>query len=257
MYNPFDFSGKKFILTGGTSGIGKATAIQLAQQGAGVFFLGRNEKKMWETISSLPGTGHDYAPVDFQEKADLKPAFDRAVSDGKAIDGIVHCAAIADVQPLAAISEEKVFNSMRVNLVSFIEMVKLYSKRKYHAENGSIVGISSTSALYPEKGNAIYAATKASMNAVLQSFAKELTAKGIRINAVLPACVDTPMLRNSDQASDLVSSEDSSIKRTRQLLGISQPEDIASVILFLLSDASRVITGRTIFADGGDINFNV
>ena len=256
MYNPFDFSGKKVMITGGTSGIGRATAIQLAEQGAAVFFLGRSEEKIKETIAALPGTGHGYALADLQEKADFRPAFDLAVSDGKAIDGIVHCAAIADVQPLAAITEEKVFTSMRVNLVSFMELVKLYSRRRYHAETGSVVGISSTSALYPEKGNAIYVATKAAMNAALQSFARELAGKGIRINAVLPACVDTPMLRKSDSASSAVNTENNAKSRSRQLLGISKPEEIASVILFLLSDASRVITGRTIFADGGDIDFN-
>ncbi len=252
MYNPFDFSGKRYIVTGGTSGIGYCVAKQLSNQGARLFLIGRNENKLNNVISELEGDGHRYFVTDLSKENDYTGVFDEIVSDGTKPDGFVYCAAIADVEPLNSITESRFYDSMKTNLFSFVEMIKVYSKKKYHNIGSSIVGISSTSALYPEKCNSMYVATKASMNAVVKSLARELCQKDIRINTVMPAFVDTRMLRTADDECRQMGIE---VIHNRQLLGVSHPEDVANVIMFLLSDSSSVITGREIFADGGDLNF--
>ena len=252
MYNPFDFTGRKYIITGGTSGIGRSTAELLSKQGAKIHLVGRSEDKMHDVLNILPGGGHRCSVADLGTETDYIRVLEEAISDGVKANGIVYSAAIADVEPLRSITEERLNNSMKLNFFSFVEMVKTFSKKKYHSEHSSIVGVSSTSAIYPDKGNSIYVATKAALNATVQSLARELCEKSIRINTVLPAFVDTRMLREADDECRQMGLE---VVHNRQLLGVSKPEDIAQVIMFLLSDSSRVITGRAIFADGGDLNF--
>lgn len=252
MWNPYDFSGKRYIITGATSGIGRATALRLAEQGAEVIILARNEEKMKETLSILPGDGHLGYVKDFSSCDGYKEIFDSIVSDKGKIDGIVYSAGMAKILPIGHLNKKNMDESMSVNLYSFVEMVSLYSKKKYHAEKGSIVGVSSISVQYPQKCQGIYVATKAAMNAMVTSMAMELAERGIRINTVMPSSTNTQMLKEAfenkteDQVKDALG---------QQVLGLIQPEDVADIILFLLSDASRMITGREIFADGGYINF--
>ncbi len=251
MWNPFDFSNKRFIVTGATSGIGKATAIRLSEQGAEVCILGRNENKLQDTLRHLSGDGHRCYKKDFSECGGYKEIFDDIVKDGHKIDGIVYCAGIAKILPVSMLNKTNMDESMTVNLYSFAEMSGLLSKKKYH-NHASIVGVSSISVRYPQKCQGIYVATKSAMNTLVTAMSIELAEKNIRINTVMPSSVNTKMLeealenKTDDQIQEAVA---------RQLLGLEEPEDIADIILFLLSDASRMITGREIYADGGYVNF--
>lgn len=251
MWNPYDFTGKRFVVTGATSGMGKATAIKLAEQGAEVCLLARNEEKLRATLSLLSGKGHRYYEKDFSESEGYKEIFDDIVSDGHKIDGIVHCAGIAKILPINFLSKKTMDESMTVNLYSFVEMVSLLSKKKYH-DKASVVGVSSISVLYPQKCQGIYVATKSAMNTMVMSMAIELSEKNIRINTIMPSSTNTQMLKEA-----IVNKTDDQIDELlkRQILGLIEPEDIADIILFLLSDASRMITGRAIYADGGFVNF--
>ena len=139
--------------------------------------------------------------------------------------------------------------SFRDNLYSFVEMVSVLSKKKYH-DKMSVVGISSVATVYPSKCQSVYVATKAAMNTIVSSMAIELAEKNIRINTVMPGSTKTRMLREA--YADL-SDEELSALFHNQILGLIEPEDIANVIMFLLSDASRIITGRSIYADAGTI----
>lgn len=251
MWNPYDFKGKRIIVTGATSGIGKATAIRLSQQGAEVCVFARNKEKMQNVLEQLQGTGHRCYQKDFSEAGDYREIFDDIVADGHKIDGLVHCAGMAKILPVGMLSKKNMDESMTVNLYSFVEMVSLLSKKKYH-ERASVVGVSSISTIYPQKCQSIYVATKAAMNTIVTSMAMELAEKEIRINTVMPSSTNTEMLQEAfenkteKQINDILS---------QQVLGLIEPEDVADVILFLLSDASRIITGREIYADGGFIKF--
>ena len=250
MWNPYDFTGKKIIVTGATSGIGKATAIKLAEQGAELCLLGRNIDKLKGVTDALEGTGHRYYVKDFSEPGNYKEIFDDIVSDGKKIDGMVYAAGIAKILPINAVSSKSYEESMQVNYYSFVEMISLLSKKKYH-DSASVVAVSSISVLYPKKCQGLYVSTKSALNSMVQSLALELVEKNIRINTVMPASTNTNMLQ---EAIDNQSQEDVDKDIRKQILGLAEPEDVANVIIFLLSDAARIITGRSIFADAGYIN---
>lgn len=251
MWNPFDFTGKRIIVTGATSGMGKATAIKLAQQGAEICLLARNLDKINETLGLMHGSGHKYYIKDFSEPGGYKEIFDSIVSDGHKIDGLVHCAGIAKILPISMLSKKTMDESMTTNFYSYVEMVSLLSKKKYH-DKASVVGISSISTLYPQKCQGIYVATKSAMNTITTAMAIELAEKGIRINTVMPSSTNTQMLK---EAFENKTEEQIKESIEQQVLGLTEPEDIADIIMFLLSDASRMITGREIYADGGYINF--
>ncbi len=251
MWNPYDFTGKRVILTGATSGIGKATAIKLSQQGAEVCMLARNLDKLNETLSMMCGTGHRCYQKDFSEAGGYKEIFDDIVSDGHKIDSMVYCAGMAKILPINLLNKQTIDESMTVNLYSFVEMVSILSKKKYH-EKTSIVGVSSISTLYPQKCQGVYVATKSAMNSMVTAMALELTQKNIRINTVMPSSTNTQMLK---EAIDGKSDEEIKHLMNKQVLGLAEPEDVADIILFLLSDASRMITGRAIYADAGYFNF--
>ena len=146
MWNPYDFTNKKFVVTGASSGIGRATAIKLAQQGAEVHMVSRNVEKMRETIESMPGQGHRYYQKDLSETGNYKQLLDEIIEDGHKIDGLVYCAGMAKILPISMLSKNTMDESMSTNLYSFVEMVSLLSKKKYH-DKASIVGVSSISTL--------------------------------------------------------------------------------------------------------------
>lgn len=251
MWNPYDFTNKKIVVAGATSGIGKATAIRLSAQGAQVCLLGRDQKKLDEVMNALEGSSHQCYVADFSKDMGLKGIFDDIVSDGTKIDGIVYTAGIAKILPVTQLKKSSMEESMTVNFYSFVEMVSLFSRKKYH-NNASIVGVSSISVLYPQKCQGLYVATKSAMNAMVSSLALELAGKHIRINTVMPSSTNTKMLEEAF-ANMSEAAQDHSIQK--QILGLSEPEDIADIILFLLSEASRMITGRQIYADAGYLNF--
>lgn len=251
MWNPFDFTGKKIVVTGASSGIGRAAAIKLSQQGAAVFLIGRDKTRLEETVSFMSGEGNRYYVKDLSEDGGIKEIYDDIVSDGSKIDGLVYCAGITKVVPVSMLGKKAMDESMTVNLYSFAEMAGLLSKKKYH-NRSSIVGISSIAARYPQKCQGVYVAAKAAMNAMVSSMAIELAEKDIRINSVMPGSVNTEMLKTAFEDK---TDEEKSRALSCQVLGLSEPDDIANVVMFLLSDASRMITGREIYADGGYLHF--
>lgn len=247
MKNPFDFTGKKIAVTGASSGIGRSTAIMLSEQGAHVVLISRNQQKLEETLSMMQGEGHQIFAVNLGETEDMTNLFNMIVADGKKLNGIVHCAGVSKVLPLSMITRPRLEESMNLNLYALIEMARLFTKKKYH-EDGSIVAVSSIVVDMPSKCQTIYASTKAALNVAVKTLAMELADKDIRINCVVPASTDTPMMQNAKQE---MSEELFNRKMDTQLLGVTKPEDVASAILFLLSDASCAITGRALYTDGG------
>ena len=196
MWNPFDFSNKKIIVTGATSGIGRETALMLARQGAQVILLARNFSKMQETVGQMQGFGHRCYKKDFLEPGGYNEIYDDIVSDGRKIDGLVHCAGISKVLPVGFLNHMTIEESMMVNFYSFVEMVSLLSKNKYHNQ-ASVVGLSSIATVYPSKCQSTYVATKSALNAICSSMAIELANKGIRINTVMPGSTKTRMLQEA------------------------------------------------------------
>lgn len=250
MYNPFDFTEKKILVTGASSGIGQTLSIALSKQGATVAMIARNEDKINDTLSKMEGNNHIKICVDLSQNKDLTEEFKTIVSDGKKLDGLVHCAGISSVESIQMLSSKRIDAQMHVNYYAFLELVRLFSKKKY-SNGGSIVGISSIAAVSPGKCQTIYSATKAAMNASIESLAPELAPKNIRINTVMPGFVKTPMFDSAFNIDYTGSNDIVNETLEHQLLGASSPYEIANACMFLLSDASSCITGRALHADGG------
>ena len=239
----FTLTGRKVLVTGASSGIGQATAIYLSQLNAICVLTGRDEKRLNETLEKLSGKGHSALSMDLAEEEDLTRLFDFAVADGKKLNGLVHSAGASKIIPILLLKRPMLEQEMRINYFAFMELVRLFAKNKY-ASGGSIVGISSIAATQPEKGQTNYTASKAAMIAATQALAIELAPKKIRINTILPGCVQTRM-------ADYFEEDELNAIMKRQLLGMIQPEDVAKMCAFLVSDMSKFSTGRQFYMDGG------
>ncbi len=239
-----DFTGKKIMVVGGASGIGRQTAIQLAELGAKVVLVDRDAERLKVVRDELQNPSeHIVLCYDVKDVAGAKGVFDQSTEDGAKLNGLVYCAGIAKAVPLRIMSEAEYNNIFSINYFGFINMVSIYSKKRYNA-GGNIVGISAVNAHNPQKCMTLYAASKAAIEASVKTMAIELADQNIRINAVIPGAVATPMSDgvNKDTLSSIVS---------HQLLGIQSPEQLADYIVFLVSDRSSAVTGRSLYADGG------
>lgn len=249
MKNVIDLTGKKIIVTGASMGIGREVAKLLSQVGAQVVLVARNEEKLKETLLLLEkGENHFFQCCDLSQINTLEKLIsDIVIYDKKKLDGCVHCAGLSKMLPLNMINYEIEDQMMRINYYAFVELTKEYSKKKNN-NGGSIVGISSTASANGEMCQTVYTATKGALDAVLRPLSKELLRKEIRINSVRPGLTQTDM---GDELSMLTGKDINAELASTQLQGMVQPIDVANAVAFLLSDASRFITGRSIFVDGG------
>ncbi len=249
MINPMDLTGKKIIVTGASSGIGKGIAIYLSRLGANLIILGRNEDTLKETKDVLESGKHEYFIVDLNNPGEIEGVMKKACHDGEKLNGIVYSAGISRTIPLQYVKQSDLQDIMTVNFFSFIEMAKHFSKRKYNDNGGSIVAISSISGKVGAKGLAAYCASKGAMDSAIRAMALDLASKNIRINSIAPGMIDTPIYEG---LKDIVNNKDFETELfKRQVLGVGTPEDIAHAAAFLLSDSSRFVTGTSIAVDGG------
>ena len=242
MDNFLKLGGKRVLVTGASSGIGKATAIALSEQGAKVIIIGRRENELNNTYQQLYGDGHVMIVADLTEFDRYTEIFKLATQQGK-LDGLVHCAGLAKPVPAKMVSEKMIKETFDVNFVAFMELVKHFIKRK-NSERGSIVAVSSYLANRPHMCMSIYAASKGALDSAVKSLAYEFLDKNYRVNTVVPGWVETPMVTDSAKVYETNVVEEPS-------LGVAQPSDIANAILFLISDVSRYVTGRSYYVDGG------
>lgn len=248
MLNPLDLTGKKILVTGAAGGIGQATAVYLSRLGARLVIVDRLDEALDITLHKLDGSSHQHFVVDLSDMPSIPKFIKESVElDGHKFSGFVHCAGGGKIIPLRAISTEALKDAMQVNFFAFIEIVKNITLKKYFTE-GSIVGISSYAAMEGEMGNTAYSAAKAAMDASVRTLSFELAEKNIRINSVRPGMIETDATKRYQQSMD---PEQFEALVSRQLFGLGKPDDIAAMCAFLLSDASRFLTGRNIYMDGG------
>lgn len=244
------FKDKSFLVTGASSGIGRALSQDIAAKGGRVVLIGRNKEKLNETVASMKNPeihiAISYDLTDFEHYMDI---FGRLKRESIRLDGLVHCAGFTEILPLRIMNQNNVLKLFNIHYFAFIELVKYYA-RKGVSNGGSVVGISAINVHTPQKCMTAYASAKSAVEAACKTLALELNSKNIRINSVVVGGVSTNM---SEKASELISSIETSYENpvSRQLLGIQSPNQIADVISFMLSDESSCITGRTIYADGG------
>lgn len=249
MYNPFSLSGKKIIITGASSGIGRQCAIDCSKMGATVILVARNEKRLKETQKEMQQSErHSYYSIDLGQLDRIKELVETIVVTHGKLDGFIHAAGIEKTLPVKLLSIDDYETLFRVNTLSAFEFIRCFSNKKFFNDNGHIVLLSSITSIIGRGGVAAYAASKGAMVSAVRSMALELARKGICINCVSPGTILTPMMQ--DFLSTL-SEEDYKKRIDGFPLGLGEVTDVSQLCLFLLSNASRWITGQNIVIDGG------
>lgn len=242
---PYDLAGKRILVTGASSGIGRACAICAAELGACVVMTGRRVGALRETLAMCTGTGHVTIAGDI-----TSPEFiGELTAAGGKIDGLVHAAGIAPMCPVGMLDRDVVDTVMGVNYQSFLELMKYYSKKKYRGDQLSVVAVSSVSCAAGWAGGAAYCGSKGALSASIRALAIELATKRIRVNAVCPSNIKTPLY----DAGALDMNDEVALMELlkKQPLGLGNPEQVAWPVCFLLSDAASFITGINLPVDGG------
>lgn len=246
MHNPMDLSGRRILVTGASSGIGRSCAILAAELGASVVLTGRRFDALDETWRRMEGQErHLIHSCDITDSA----AIEELVKAGGKLDGLVHAAGIGPMCPIGFVDEAHVQSVMKTNYFAFLELMKHYSKAKNRAEKLSVVAVSSISALAGWGGVAAYAGSKGALSASVRALAMELAPKGVRVNAVCPSNIRTPMYETG--AADLNDEVGLAALEAKQPLGLGEPEQVANAVCFLLGDAASFITGVNLPVDGG------
>ncbi len=245
-----DLNSKRILIAGASSGIGEACARYLAENGVKTILVARRLEKLEEVKASLPGEGHVSYQYDFSDLNGIENLIKQIVAEQGALDGLVFSVGQSSSRPLKMIKPEYMLDLMKVNTLSFIELIRCCTGRKmYNAEGFSAVAISSVAALFGNQSKTAYAATKGAIDAAVRCMAKEFHEKNIRVNSINPGFVKTAIYDQfKDYSGDAADSAD--ILR-RQYLGLIEPVDIAKTAAFVLSNASRFMTGLSVPVDGG------
>jgi len=241
MNNPFSLEGKTILVTGASSGIGQAIAIECSKFGAQLIITGRNEERLLETDHQLIGESHRKIMADLSDSTGL----DLLLTDLPCLDGVVHCAGILKRLPLKFIKEEKLEELMQINFFAPALLSQQLYKRKLLKDEASVVFISSVAASFASLGNIMYMASKGAINSYMKGIAFELASSGIRANAIEPGMIKTNL-------TVALSDDDLKKEISNYPLGrYGTPEEIAYAAIYLLSDATKWMTGSTLKIDGG------
>ena len=247
--NPFSLEGKHIVVSGASSGIGRQCAISCAAMGARVSLLGRNSERLQQTLSQMDGTGHHIYVVDLTVEEDIKTTVQQIVKDSGRISGLLNAAGISGTLLMKSVSGKKLDEFFQNNVYSAYILTREVCRMGHFAqEGGGIVFFSSIMGSYGETGKSLYAMTKGALQAATKSLACELAPKNIRVNAVSPGLIITPINENLPHITDPSKREE---LEKMHLLGLGKTEDVANACVYLLSDASRWVTGINLYVDGG------
>jgi NAD(P)-dependent dehydrogenase (short-subunit alcohol dehydrogenase family) len=248
MYNPFSLEGKTILVTGASSGIGRQCAIDCSKMGARVVLVARNVDRLKGTISEMEGANHRYYEYDLNNIDGIKDLSSTIVSENGKLDGIVHAAGIEITKPIKLLNGSDYEHLFRVNTVSGFELVRNLTSLKNFNKRGGVIFIASICAEIARGGVAAYSASKGAMVSAARVMAIELAKREIRVNCISPGTILTPLMK---EFLSTLSDEERNARVGGFPLGLGQLTDISSTVIFLLSDASRWITGQNIIVDGG------
>lgn len=242
-YNPFTLAGKTILVTGASSGIGKATAIECSKMGANVILTARNKERLEETLSQCVGGGK-IIPANLVEQEDIE----NLVNSVPTLDGVVLSAGKGLTLPFNYATRDKFDSIFDINFFSTIETLRLLSKKKKLNKGCSVVFIVSIGGTYKfAVGNSIYGASKAALKSMISFCSQELSSKMIRVNGIYPGMVETPLIHRGTLTEEQLKEDMSRYPLKRY----GKPEEIAYGAIYLLSDASAWVTGQDLVIDGG------
>lgn len=243
-YNPYSLEGKTILVTGASSGIGRATAIECSKMGAKLIITARNESRLSQTFQALEGDGHQMILCNLSSESEI----DKMVAELPEVQGLVNNAGFTKILPLQFVSSEDLNSILQLNAVAPMLLLQKLLKKKKLKKGASVVFTSSLAGLgLSSVGNSMYTASKGAISAYIRCAALELAPKNIRINAVCPAMVDTGIL----EAGTITKEQLEEDLKNYPLGRYGKPNDIAWAMVYLLSDASSWITGDNLIIDGG------
>lgn len=246
--NKDSLSGRRFLVTGASSGIGLATAQCLSERGAKIVLVGRDEARLALALGTLDGTGHGAEVLDLSDSADVPDQVRLFAEKYGRFHGLVHCAGIHKTLPLRAMESDTLGELFSTNVTAGFMLVKGIRHKQVRGESLSIVLLSSAVGLVGQSGVSAYSASKGAVISAAKSLALELARESIRVNCVCPGVVMTPM---TEALKDSIGTSAFAAIETAHPLGLGEARDVANAITFLLSDDARWITGTALSVDGG------
>lgn len=245
-YNPFTLEGKTILVTGASSGIGRAAAIECSKAGAKVVITARSEDRLRVTHSQLACSDEqpDWIIADMQKDEDIQSLVEQL----PVLDGVVCNAGISINVPIAFIDREKIQQVLEVNTIAPILLTRQLIKKKKVARGGSIVFTSSISGNNTVTvAHEMYSASKTAITGFMRNAALDLAVKGIRCNAVNPGMINTPMVHSGKYSEEQLQKD----MENYPLHRFGEPEEVAYAMIYLLSDAAAWVTGHSLVIDGG------
>ena len=246
----FDFSNKNILIVGASSGIGEKTAYVLSELGANVILVARREERLKEVCNNIKSENKSYYICDVNDSDSIEGLVKKVVDEKGKLDGMVYTAGVTCGYPLKFLTVEKQIETFKTNYFGFVEFVRQVTKKSNYNRGLRIVSVSSVASIKGSKAHIGYAASKAAMDSAIRCIAIELYNKGICINSVAPAMINTDMYHSFLEGKDDKEAANNNIV-SRQYLGLGETKDVASSIAFLLSQEARFITGITLPVDGG------
>lgn len=240
----FDFTNENYVVTGSSSGIGRQVTLELANAGATILAIGRNQERLAAVKAECPEKIITHS-LDVCDSKMLQSAIAEFVKEYGKLSGGVHCAGIFDFTPLRLYSISVAEQIMKTNVFAGIELLRLITKKKYGKDSTSTVMLSSVSAYHSPKGALWYSASKSALDSAVRTCAKEISDTNHRCNSVVIGRVDSLMTNQTEEYDAL------DTLKNRFLLGIGNITDVTGMVLFLLSERADWITGSNIAVDGG------
>lgn len=243
-FNPFTLCGKTVLVTGASSGIGRQTAINCSKMGATVIVTGRNLERLNRTLEQMEGPDNKAIAADLADESQIE----NLVKECPELDGVVHSAGVGDRTMLKMARKKDIEKVMAANFDGPVLLQRTLLKKKKVRSGASIVFIASRAPFAPAVGNGLYAASKGAIIAYAKVLGLELASQLIRVNCVCPAMVWTELVQRDAEING-VDYRQEELKYPLKRYG--QPDDVANLCLYLLSDASSWMTGSCIDITGG------
>ncbi len=246
--NPMDLSGGRVLVTGASSGLGRAAAVLFSRLGARVVVVGRDEGRLRAALASLEGEGHAAAACDLDQTAALQAWLGGLAGAGGKFTALAHMAGVHSARPLRVLDAEHVDQVLHTNVTSAVALARAFRHKSCSERPASIVFAASAVGVVGAPGVSAYSASKGALVALTKSLAVELAGEQIRVNCLAPGIVETAM---TDRIRAMMTAEAFAAIEAMHPLGLGRPEDVAAAAAFLISPAARWITGTTLVVDGG------